>query len=142
MANFVDNKEFLSLLKEYKITKREDHPAFDLNRNRIVYNRIGEIIDEMTKKLLFSPKFINYTPDWKGEMYSEAVYNCVRYMDNFDCENRNNPFAYYTQVIWNSFLQVLNKEKRIKMQKQVITDKVWDEVCPNGEMTDNKKVSE
>ena len=126
-----DNKEFYECLKEYKETKELDNPKYDLLQNRRVYERIGEIIDNMTKRLLFSPKFINYTPDWKNEMYSEAVYNCFRYLDNFKTATHHNPFGYFTQVISNSFLQVLNKEKKIRMQREIIMDKIWSEAIEN-----------
>ena len=128
---FVENEEFLRLLKEYKETKNETSVQFDLKKNRETYNLIGVIFDNMAKKLLYSPKFINYTDDWKNEMYSEAVYNCCRYINSFNTVTHNNPFAYFTQVMWNSFLQVLNKEKKIKFQRNVLMERVWDEVFPN-----------
>lgn len=139
---FIENKEFLRFLKEYKETKNENSEKYDLKKNRQVFNSLGEIFDNMAKKLLFSPKFINYTQDWKNEMYSEGVYNCIRYVDNFNVDTHDNPFAYFTQVIWNSFLQVLNKEKRIKMQKTIVMEKIWKDMCPNDELFEINKEKE
>lgn len=131
-SKFIDNKQFYELLKEYKLTKTESDDKYDLVKNRNIYNQLGVIFDAMAKKLLFSTKFINYSDDWKAEMYSEAVYHCCKYVDNFDVDTRNNPFAYFTRVIWNAFLQMLNKEKETRRQRQVICDKVWEEVFPNS----------
>ena len=99
VLKLTDNTEFYNCLKEYKETKDPDHSKYDLIRNRQVYERIGAIIDNMAKRLLFSPKFINYTVDWKNEMYSEACYNSVRYLDNFNTATHQNPFGYFTQVM-------------------------------------------
>ena len=38
--------------------------------------------------------------------------NCVMYIDNFDPARSNNPFAYLTQTIKNSFVRRIEKEKK------------------------------
>ncbi len=45
--------------------------------------------------------------------------NCIKYLDNFDPLKGTNPFAYFTQFIWNAFIRRIQKEKKqlyIKMK--------------------------
>ena len=59
-------------------------------------------------------------------MVSDGVENCLLYIDNFDPEKSQNPFAYFTQIIYYAFLRRIQKEKKhlyIKyksMQNEVI----------------------
>lgn len=133
MANFINNVEFLALLREYKVTKDETSEKFDLKRNRDVYNRIGEIFLDMTNRLLYHPRFCNYTDDWKNDMVSEAVYNCCRYVDTYDTTRGTSPFAYFTQTIWNSFWQITNKERKLKSRRDDMVSEVWNHISFNPE---------
>ena len=45
-------------------------------------------------------------------MISDGIENCVSYIDNFDPEKSNNPFAYFTQIIYYAFLRRIQKEKK------------------------------
>jgi len=96
MAEYVNNKEFHSLLKEYRLTK-----------SKKTYEQIGKIFLLIARNLLNKSNFINYTQDRKDEMVSDAVYYMCRYVDKFDVE-RKNPFAYFTMIARNAFLQSIN----------------------------------
>jgi hypothetical protein len=45
-------------------------------------------------------------------MISDGIENCLQYIDNFDPTKSNNPFAYFTQIIWYAFLRRIAKEKK------------------------------
>lgn len=47
----------------------------------------------------------------------DGVENCLKYIEKFDPEKSNNPFAYFTQVIWFAFLQRIAKEKKFLYTK-------------------------
>ena len=38
--------------------------------------------------------------------------NCLQYVANFNPEKSNNPFAYFTQIIYYAFLRRIAKEKK------------------------------
>ena len=38
--------------------------------------------------------------------------NCISYFDNFDPSKSDNPFAYFTQIIYYAFLRRIQKEKK------------------------------
>ena len=45
-------------------------------------------------------------------MISDGLENCLAYMHNFNPEKSNNPFAYFTQIIYYAFLRRIQKEKK------------------------------
>jgi hypothetical protein len=47
-------------------------------------------------------------------MVSDAVLNCITYIDNFDPGKSTSPFGYLTQICWFSFVRIINKEKKEK----------------------------
>lgn len=96
MAEYVNNKEFHNLLKEYRETG-----------SKKTYEKIGKSFLLIAKNLLNKSNFINYTPDRKDEMISDAVYYMCRYIEKFDV-SRKNPFAYFTMIARNAFLQNIN----------------------------------
>ena len=101
--NYVNNKEFLRLIIEYKKTQ-----------NRKVYNQLGKIFILIAENILNKPSYINYTPDRKDEMISEATLDMCRYIFIFDEEKSKNPFAYFTRTAYNAFNRYFNKQKKFK----------------------------
>ena len=45
-------------------------------------------------------------------MVSDGIENCLQYVQNFNSEKSNNPFAYFTQIIYYAFLRRIAKEKK------------------------------
>ena len=45
-------------------------------------------------------------------MISDGIENCLMYFRNFDPDKSNNPFAYFTQIIYFAFLRRIMKEKK------------------------------
>ena len=107
-VHYVDNKEFLRTMVEFKekckVAKEneEDQPP--------VTNYIGECFLKIATHLSYRPNFINYT--YRDEMISDGIENCLQYVANFNPEKSNNPFAYFTQIIYYAFLRRIAKEKK------------------------------
>lgn len=88
------------------------------------YNRFGEIILLMIKKILTKPQFSGYT--YRDEFYSDAVHKILKYLHNFDhtliseiSGTEVNAFAYISQIIHNSVLFIINyKNKELKEIKK------------------------
>ncbi len=108
MANYVDNAEFLKALKEYK-SQCDAHAKDGLPKPRLS-NYIGTCILLIATRVSYRPNFINYS--YRDEMISDGIENCIQYISSFDAENRDNPFAYFTQVIFFAFIRRIAKEKR------------------------------
>ena len=108
MAQYVNNADFLAAIKEYKIKIKEAEAA-GLPKPQIP-NYLGECILKIATHLSYKPNFINYS--YRDDMILDGIENCINYFDNFDPDKSNNPFAYYTQIIYYAFLRRIQKEKK------------------------------
>jgi DNA-directed RNA polymerase specialized sigma24 family protein len=62
-------------------------------------------------------------------MISDGIENCLQYLDNFDPSKSNNPFAYFTQIIYYAFVRRIQKEKKQTTIKQkMIADSNYDDM--------------
>lgn len=84
---------------------------------------IGKAIMDISYRRCYSPRFVNYAPNWKEEMISDAIETCVKYAHNFDPTKSNNPFAYLTQLVTNAIFQRIKKEHK----QQYIRLKLFDD---------------
>ena len=106
--HYVNNKEFLAAMTEYRKLctdaeeSGEDKPP--------VSNYIGECFLKIANHLSYRPNFINYT--FRDDMISDGIENCLQYLDNFNPAKSNNPFAYFTQIIYYAFIRRIQKEKK------------------------------
>ena len=106
--HYVDNKKFYTVILQYKQDVKE---AEKLGKQKPrVPNYIGECLLAIAQRLSTRPNFVNYP--FREEMVSDGIENCLQYFDNFNPERTNNPFAYFTQIIYFAFLRRTHKEKR------------------------------
>ena len=111
--HYVNNKEFLQAMVEWKAEVREAE-ANDEPRPQVT-NYIGECFLKIANHLSYRPNFINYT--YREEMISDGIENCLQYINNFDPEKSKNPFAYFTQIIYFAFIRRITKEKKQSLIK-------------------------
>lgn len=103
--NYVDNKRLYYEMKKY-IEKRK------IDSNTVIPNYVGECILLIANNLSNKSNFSGYTNNWKEEMISDGIENAIMYINNFDPERFNNPFAYFSMIIYNAFIRRINKEKK------------------------------
>jgi len=107
-AHYVDNKQLYQAIVEYrKIVKEceaEGKPRPPIPRY------IGHCMLMIANRLSTKPNFVNYP--YREEMVSDGVENCVCYFDNYNPDRYDNPFAYFTQIIYFAFLRRIQKEKK------------------------------
>ena len=106
--HYVDNKQFLQAMIEYKKSCVLAESKDELKPP--VSNYIGECFLKIANHLSYRPNFINYT--YKEEMISDGIENCLQYVSNFNPDKSNNPFAYFTQIIYYAFIRRIQKEKK------------------------------
>lgn len=107
-AHYVDNKQLYAVMVEYKKAVDEAEQTGDSKPQ--VPNYVGRCLLQIANRLATKPNFANYT--FKDDMISDGIENCVSYIHNFDPEKSNNPFAYFTQIIYYAFLRRIQKEKK------------------------------
>jgi len=137
--HYLDNKEFLRALIEYKasVAKAE---AKGLPKPR-VNNYIGECFLKIATHLSYRPNFINYM--YRDDMICDGIENCIQYVDNFDPEKSNNPFAYFTQIVYFAFLRRIAKEKRqMDIKDKLIEKSGYEEVFTSDGDDSNNSYSQ
>ena len=97
--NYVNNADFYQRIVEWKATGDDKIP-----------DDIAATIMMICKNLAKSGKFAGYS--WIEAMVGDAILACIKFCRNFDPNKSKNPFAFYTQIAYNSFL------KRIQIEKQ------------------------
>jgi DNA-directed RNA polymerase specialized sigma24 family protein len=106
--NYVNNKDLFDALVQYKKQCKEAEDSGE--EKPIVPNYIGQAIYQIATRLATKPNFYNYS--FREDMVMDGIENCLQYMHNFDPEKTQNPFAYFTQIIWYAFLRRIAKEKK------------------------------
>ncbi len=107
-VHYVSNKEFLQAMIEYK--DRCEKADKRKRKRPPVTNYIGECFLKIANHLSYRPNFINYT--FRDDMISDGIENCLQYLNNFNPQKSNNPFAYFTQIIYYAFIRRIQKEKK------------------------------
>jgi DNA-directed RNA polymerase specialized sigma subunit len=138
-VHYVNNKEFLAALMEYKkkveIAKQEDKAKPQIT------NYIGECFLKIATHLSFKPNFVNYI--FKDDMISDGIENCVQYIDNFNPEKSQNPFAYFTQIIHYAFLRRIQREKRqLEIKNKILEKSGFDQVFADDNLIDKDNYSD
>ena len=111
--HYVDNKRFLLAMTDWRMKCQK---AEEKNRKKPeVTNYIGECFLKIANHLSYRPNFINYT--YRDDMISDGIENCLQYMSNFNPDKSNNPFAYFTQIIYYAFIRRIQKEKKQMLVK-------------------------
>ena len=123
--HYVNNKEFLEAMKLYRKSvnkaKKEKKPKPP------VTDYIGSCFLKIANHLSYRPNFINYT--FRDDMISDGIENCLQYLDNFNPTKSNNPFAYFTQIIYYAFVRRIQKEKKqVTIKNRLITESNYDDM--------------
>ena len=108
VRNYINNREMHDRLVEYlELCDKAEESGAQLP---IVPDYLGKCFLQIATRLSSKPNFSGYS--YVEEMRSEGVLTCLKYIRNYNPEKSNNPFAYFTQFIKNSFRQQINTEHR------------------------------
>ena len=118
--HYINNPDFLRALVEYK--EKKELSTKNNTAPPPIPNYIGECFMKIAEGLSHKPNFINYT--YRDEMMSDGIENCLMYFDNFNPTKSNNPFAYFTQIIYYAFLRRIQKEKKQTYVKYKATEQM------------------
>ena len=127
--HYVNNKEFLAAMVEFK--KARQHAEKKKLDKPPVTDYIGSCFLKIANHLSYRPNFINYT--FRDDMISDGIENCLQYLDNFNPEKSNNPFAYFTQIIYYAFIRRIQKEKKQQHIRHKIIENMNVDVLAVGE---------
>jgi hypothetical protein len=152
-VHYVNNKEFLAALVEYRnqVRKEAEKEIPDITDKQLktwkgpnkppIPNYIGECILKIATHLSFKPNFVNYM--FKDDMISDGIENSILYLMNFDPEKSQNPFAYFTQIIHYAFLRRIQREKRqLEIKNKIIERTGFSEVFTDDSGVDGDNYSD
>lgn len=136
--HYVNNKQLYEEMKKFRQSVQDARDQ-GLERPRVP-EYIGECLILIARNLAKKINFAGYS--FKADMISDGIENCINYIDNFDPEKSNNPFAYSTQIIYYAFLRRIQKEKRqayIK-HKNMINTLTFDYVDIDSDHSSHQKL--
>lgn len=108
VRHYVDNVAFYDAL-----VKRKEEIELALASN-LPPPRISEFVGECVLKIarkLSSLHYFSGKYSYVDEMVDRAVENCIRKIDKFDVNETKNPFSYFTQICYYSFISTIENEK-------------------------------
>lgn len=115
--NYINNKDlFEALVKHIEAIKAAEAAGEEKPR---VPNYIGEAIWKIADNLGKRGNFSGYS--FLSEMKYDGIENCLKYLHNFNPEKSNNPFAYFTRIIWFAFLRRIQEEKKQQYIKYILS---------------------
>jgi DNA-directed RNA polymerase specialized sigma24 family protein len=122
--NYIKNKNLLEELRVYKETGERTE-------------ELGRMFLLLAQRYSDRGSFAGYS--WKDDMICEAVLTCIKYMHNFDVDIDNpNPFAYFSRIIHNSFLNYIAKQKVHSKIKDICYKNI-DFITPDSMEDDDRK---
>lgn len=108
--DYVDKDKFYAALVEYNQQIKEAEANY--LPEPIPSDYIGQCIMMIVDRVIKSHRFKGYTDLWKDEMRSEALVSAVKSIKKFDVERFDNPFAYFTTIVYYNFYNTINKERK------------------------------
>lgn len=106
MSEYIDNKKFQAALLDYK---RKCEAAEAEGRDiPPASNYIGECFILLCNKIATRWNFVGYS--YKDEMVLFGIEICVRRIRNYDPDKYNNPFGYFSRVVWRTFGDIIKAE--------------------------------
>ena len=79
-------------------------------KRNAVSDKLGRMFMILATRYSTKPCFSGYS--YRLELVNSGIVACVAALHKFDSAKSENPFAYFTSINHNAFIQILNKEKR------------------------------
>lgn len=107
--NYINNKDFYAALKTYQDKVKRFNDG-ELTKYPDMGDYIGSCFIQLSTKLATKSNFSGYS--YKDEMIDDGIENCIVAINSFNPDKYDNPFAYFSQIIWYAFLRRIDKEKK------------------------------
>jgi len=92
------------------------------NTTGIISEELGQMFIDITVRLCGHSYFRSYSPYVKDELRSAAIEKMILGVDKYNMKF-SNPFAYFTQIAFNSFIQTCKKHyKYLNIRRKIATN--------------------
>ena len=99
VKNYLNNKDLLA-----NVIKSKEQGAMS--------NQLALMLQMLTRRYAKKGNFAGYT--YNEDMQAYAMLMLCKTWSSFDPSKSDNPFAFFTQCIKNSFIQYLNTERKVR----------------------------
>jgi hypothetical protein len=106
--NYINKEEFLSELVKYR--KNIEEASLHGKPVPRMPDVLGKTFLVLCQRMATMHNFRNYT--FIEDMVADGYENCVKVALSFDPEKSQNPFGYFSQVVWRAFLRRIKAEKK------------------------------
>ena len=96
--------------KGYLSNKEMFEELIICQKKNVVSDKLGRMFMILATRYSTKPCFSGYS--YRLELVNSGIVACVAALHKFDPAKSENPFAYFTSINHNAFIQILNKEKR------------------------------
>ena len=117
MAEYIDNKKFLQALKDYDLLCKEAESRGEEQPRVPEY--IGECFILLCEKIATRWNFSNYS--YKEDMILAGIEICLRRVRSFDPTQWDNPFGYFSRIIWRTLGDIIKDEHKQSYIKAKMT---------------------
>lgn len=121
---YIDPTDFKSSLQKYYETD-------------VLTDDLAENIKKIAYGLSYNSSFINYT--YKDDMIGDALikmYSALKYK-KFSFSTESTPFAYFTTIAFNAFVNRIKKEKRHHETEKNYREKVYEDIMTDPKTCDS-----
>lgn len=117
-VDYIDKPRFQEAMAAYitRVNEAKDLPS---EQQPGIGNYIGKCIWDIAEHLGQMPRFNNYS--YLEEMKEDGIENSIRYINNYDPVRFNNPFQYFSVIIYYAFIRRIAKEKKEQYIKYKMT---------------------
>ena len=123
----IQEAKFFSQTKDYiihditSVVRKEGWTFnYDIVEDRIITNEVGEIMLKIGRKLLNHSNFRNYDIELKEDMLMFGCSKLIKGLKNYNFKF-SNPFSWFTQAFWNSYLTSLFRHyKQLNIKKDLM----------------------
>lgn len=128
VVNYVDPEQFLQDMLVFRQQRQIDP-------NCRIPDSIAKAILLIGKNVVKHPKFMKFKPI-RDDMSSQAVENCIRYINNWNPEF-GKPFGYFSTIAFYACLKVIGDEKFEYLKRHEIArrhgiETLFEEALKNG----------
>lgn len=127
-SDYINNPTFYKCIVEYQARCNAAEAAGEEVPRTTA--EIGLAIDQIANRLASKRNFSGYP--FVHEMIYDGIENAIGSVRKFNPEKSQNPFAYFTQIIYYAFLRRIKKEKDELYRKK----KYYDHMYTNHQMAD------
>lgn len=108
MADYINKEEMLEEIRAYResVLKAREEGKEKPPLSNSLMKKFMMITDGVARR----PNFNGYS--YLDEMKSRANFACMKKAHYFDPSKSDNPFGYYSRVVWREFLNVLKEEEK------------------------------